>query len=146
MTCMKRLVAITLAAGLVACNEPTQPTMIRQLPEQPRLTVGASGAIDLGTLGGTFSAASGVNGLSQVVGYSDIAGDAAKHAYLWQSGTGMIDLGTLGGNLCYAFSLNDLGQVVGACTMAGEASPEELRVGEEGRSHRPTYHEKKSRG
>jgi uncharacterized lipoprotein YmbA len=55
MTRMKRLVAIALAAGLVACAEPTRPAMIRQLPEQPRLTVVASSAMDLGTLGGTFS-------------------------------------------------------------------------------------------
>jgi hypothetical protein len=50
MTSLKQLLALTLAAGLVACDEPTRPTMIRQLPESSRLTAVASGAIDLGAL------------------------------------------------------------------------------------------------
>ena len=50
MTSLKQLLALTLAAGLVACDEPTRPTMIRQLPEPSRLTAVASGAIDPGAL------------------------------------------------------------------------------------------------
>jgi probable HAF family extracellular repeat protein len=38
---------------------------------------------DLGTLGGTFSLAFGINDRGQVVGYSSIAGDAELHAALW---------------------------------------------------------------
>jgi hypothetical protein len=50
MTSVKQLLALTLAAGLVACDEPTRPTMIHQLPEQSRLTAVTSGAIDPGAL------------------------------------------------------------------------------------------------
>lgn len=50
MTSPKQLLALTLAAGLVACDEPTRPAMIHQLPELSRLTAVASGAIDLGAV------------------------------------------------------------------------------------------------
>jgi probable HAF family extracellular repeat protein len=43
--------------------------------------------VDLGTLGGSDSAASAVNGSGQVVGYSSTAGDAERHAVVWQSPT-----------------------------------------------------------
>ena len=126
MTSVNRLLALTLAAGLVACDEPTRPAMIRQLPEQPRLTVVVSSATDLGTLGGTFSAALAVNALGQIVGNSTVAGDATQHGFLWQSGTGMTDLGTLGGTSSQVASndgfgaraINASGQVV-SCVECG---------------------------
>lgn len=130
MTSVNRLLALTLAAGLVACDEPTRPAMIRQLPEQPRLTVVVSSATDLGTLGGTFSAALAVNALGQIVGNSTVAGDATQHGFLSQSGTGMTDLGTLGGTSSQVASndgfgaraINASGQVVGWSSVAGDAS------------------------
>ena len=71
--------------------------------------------INLGSLGGSYNnAADYINNRGQIVGYSDISGDAATHAFLWQSGT-MSDLGTLSGdNLSVAYAINDRGQVVGA--------------------------------
>jgi len=66
---------------------------------------------DLGTLGGTFSVAGGINNDGLVEGFSTLTGDTDTRAFLWQQGdddrrsasgeekrTGMIDLGTLGGS------------------------------------------------
>jgi probable HAF family extracellular repeat protein len=71
---------------------------------------------DLGTLGGTFSQAFGINNNGSVVGYATLNGDTALHAFLWRKGV-MTDLGTLGGSdtLPYsqALNVNDRDEVVG---------------------------------
>ena len=77
----------------------------------------------LGTLGGTYSVASGLNNKGQVVGWSNIVGDQYDHAFLWESGI-MIDLGTLGGNSSYAGAINDSGIIAGQA----EISPNTMRA------------------
>jgi len=67
---------------------------------------------DCGTLGGVQSHASGVNNSGQVVGGSNIPGELAARAFLWENGA-MINLGTLGGPESDARRINDSGQVVG---------------------------------
>jgi probable HAF family extracellular repeat protein len=74
---------------------------------------------DLGNLGGTGQGlgnlAFKINNNGQVVGYSDLKGNANFHAFLWTSGTGMQDLGTLTGDVnSVGVNINDEGQVVGA--------------------------------
>jgi len=71
---------------------------------------------DIGTLGGGFSAAYGINALGQVVGTSTRT-DGEGRAFLWSNGT-MTDLGTLGGSYSVAYGINNAGQVVGSSTTA----------------------------
>ena len=51
---------------------------------------------DLGTLGGTYSVAHGINDAGQVTGYAYLAGNSTEHAFLYSGGS-LQDLGTLGG-------------------------------------------------
>jgi probable HAF family extracellular repeat protein len=77
-------------------------------------------ATDLGNLGGQTGQAGGniaydINSHGQVVGNSDLPGDATFHAFLWTTRTGMQDLDTLSGDVAsVSISINDAGSVVGA--------------------------------
>ncbi|HEX8735601.1 MAG TPA: hypothetical protein VF721_09780, partial [Pyrinomonadaceae bacterium] len=66
---------------------------------------------DLGTLGGTESAAYGINNSGQIVGYAFNAAQK-RRAFLYTNGQ-MQDLGTLGGQTATALGINDAGKVVG---------------------------------
>jgi probable HAF family extracellular repeat protein len=69
---------------------------------------------DLGTLGGSFSLAYGINDNGQIDGFSTLPGDAVQHSFLIEKGT-MIDLGTLGGPNSESFAnLNNAIQVAGS--------------------------------
>ena len=70
------------------------------------------GLVDVGTLGGVYSLANGLNSRGQVVGFSTIAGDETNHAFLWDQGV-MQDLGTLGGTQSAATAINDKSEIVG---------------------------------
>jgi probable HAF family extracellular repeat protein len=90
------------------------------MPQQQYVTAakpGNSNILDLGTLGGSYSAAFGVNNdaaVVQVVGWSWTAGNDAVHAFVWSAPAGpMIDLGTLGGGSSQALDINNHGQTAG---------------------------------
>ena len=68
---------------------------------------------DLGSLGGTGGSAGSVNDRGQVVGVSDLAGDANAHPFLWERGRGMKDIGHLGDAFGTAELINEAGDVVG---------------------------------
>jgi probable HAF family extracellular repeat protein len=75
---------------------------------------------NLGTLGGASSFAAAINQSGQVAGYSELAGGAGPHAFLYEGGA-MHDLGVLpGDNSSYATAINNAGQVVGYSMMAAD--------------------------
>jgi probable HAF family extracellular repeat protein len=98
---IKRLsLALVVFAGPVFAQQNSAP---------PRYTV-----TDLGTLGGSFSLAFGINNAGQVDGFSTLPGDAVVHSFVVRDGV-MIDLGTLGGANSQSFSgLNEAVQVAGS--------------------------------
>jgi probable HAF family extracellular repeat protein len=77
---------------------------------------------DLGTLGGSYSAAWGINNRGQVVGFSNNTASCCDiHAFLWEDGQ-MTDLGTLpGGDWSAASGINSRGQVAGSSNTASWA-------------------------
>lgn len=72
--------------------------------------------IDLGSFGGTQAGVNGLNSRGQVVGASDLPGDATFHPFLWDRGK-LKDLGTLGGDWGQANALSENGDVVGVSAL-----------------------------
>src|SRR5687768_10712090 len=73
---------------------------------------------DLGTLGGGFSQAFGINDDGVVIGVAATA-DTQARAFRWLPASshgrrGMQDLGALGGISSIAYGINAVGQIVGA--------------------------------
>jgi probable HAF family extracellular repeat protein len=74
---------------------------------------------DLGTLGGSTSAAVDINASGQVIGMSDVAG-GGQHGFLWSSGGGMQDLASLLGSAASSVAaINDAGQIAGSYVAPG---------------------------
>lgn len=68
--------------------------------------------LDLGTLGGPYSAAYAVGASGSVAGKAD-TDSGATHAFLWTESSGMTDLGTLGGANSAAYAVSSAGAVAG---------------------------------
>lgn len=106
------------AALLLDAAEPVTGTVQLHLPavyKEPVPVLPPILALDLGTLGGRYSAANAVNAGGQVAGFSNVSKEDnwdEGHAFRWQNGR-MIDLGTLGGKNSTALAINAKGQVAG---------------------------------
>jgi len=72
-----------------------------------------NGSTDIGTLGGYWSKAYGINDMGWIAGCSNLS-SGPERAFLYTPDTGMADLGTLGGYHSWAYAINNSGQVVGS--------------------------------
>jgi probable HAF family extracellular repeat protein len=80
--------------------------------EQAFLSTGRNLEI-LGTLGGSRSVGYGINNKGQVTGAATLAGDAARHTFVYSHGV-MEDLGCLDGDTdCHGLGINERGLVAG---------------------------------
>jgi probable HAF family extracellular repeat protein len=72
---------------------------------------------DLGTFGGTRSAAFSINNSGQVAGFAETT-DGRSQAFVYTDRT-LLNLGTLGGSDSYAYRISDSGFVIGRAKNAG---------------------------
>src|SRR5215469_17817925 len=82
------------------------------------------GRSSLGTLGGSFSIARGINNRGEVVGGSLTAGDDSFHGFLYRNEqlhdlNAMLEPGT-GWELIQAFAINNRGEILGLGARQGE--------------------------
>ena len=89
----------------------------------------------LGTLGGTYSEAFGIDATGRIAGSSSTA-SGEFHAFRSTTGTTLVDINSLGGNSSAALGMNASGQIVGqavnaqsqyhACYWSGSGSMQDL--------------------
>jgi probable HAF family extracellular repeat protein len=121
---MRPLWLAGLALTASACSESGQPTAPAQTNTDAAVAAARQdGArLDLGTLGGTSSAATDINNQGVVVGGAQTA-TGAMHAFQWTPGRGMVDLGTLPGDAgSFASAINARGDILGVSSKADGAS------------------------
>lgn len=103
------VVGVASAAGGAAATATVRSQQSQtQTPSRYRLTV-------LGTLGGTFSQANGLNNRGVVAGVSSLPGGKHIRAFRWEHGS-MTGLGTLGGPNSFlqeGHAINNRGMIVG---------------------------------
>jgi probable HAF family extracellular repeat protein len=73
----------------------------------------SAGMKDLGSLGGNFSEANGINSAGDVVGFSTVA-DGTRHAFLWTPSGGMRQLVPGETTETFAWAINDSDEVAGS--------------------------------
>lgn len=112
---------ISPSGQVVGCSDTSAVTTFPCLGSDPGhafLWSSNGGMQDLGTLGGTFSIAYGVNDAGEVGGFS-LDSQGVLTAFLWTEGTGMTALGALpGATYSYALGVNLHGTIAGSSNSA----------------------------
>ena len=111
-------VTINERGHIVACSDTSTVNPVTGVPVVEPFLWEPDTMISLGSFGGTSGCATFINNRDQVVGYSNLAGDASTHPFLWEPGQPLVDLGTLGGPNGAALWINELGEVVGNAQVA----------------------------
>lgn len=90
---------------------PAKSSSARRASATTLVTAPMYAVTDLGTFGGTFSAALHINASSQIVGAATLP-NGVLHPFIYDNGQ-LFDIGTLGGNDGLASSINDAGEIIG---------------------------------
>ena len=105
LACARRLAPVlgpAIVVAALACQDETVPPTASEPESALDVTPAHTRAlhtysvVNLGTLGGTMSAAEGNSDNRWIAGFSTLAGDKQEHAVVWREGR-IVDLSTLGG-------------------------------------------------
>ena len=111
MTMKLRVPTVAFLTFLAACQDYSGPVIREPESFLSRNTAASFSIIDLGTLGGDYSIALGINQLTEVVGLSKVA-SGELHAFKWTQSTGMVDLG-VSGSYNVGYSVDPFSSTVG---------------------------------
>jgi len=115
----RRIYRDGLAIGPHVRSELLRPETKRATLALPVIRARQYGQMkDLHSLGGTLGFVSGINNRGNVIGTSNLAGDATSHPFVWQENQ-LVDLQTLGGDNGSAIWINDAGAVAGWADLSG---------------------------
>ena len=72
---------------------------------------------DLGTLGGSYAQAHGINASGEITGASTLANNSTGHSFLYSAGK-IKDIGSLGGTNSVGLAINKVAQIAGYSTLS----------------------------
>jgi len=120
---IENIVAPGTPFSITALNSTGQTAGYYSLSEssQRAFLWGNGVATDLGTLGGSFSIANGLNSAGTTVGFSAALSDSEFRAFSY-AGLGLVDLETLGGSFSSAVAVSDSGYITGDSNLRIDSS------------------------